>query len=184
MSTSDSTSKGYINAETGTIALASVAAVGAAGVYWWSSGKIRDLEKDNAKLCKRIDRLEARLEEVHKQVVGPSSRVNTALSRHGSTMEELRSDVDRLYVTLDSLNDTPPEPEKYRPKGKILNTKRDTRRPVLTHTKTSRSGYGDENSDEYEDTQSLESSEEIDYDALYAAEEKKEKKSKSGRKRS
>lgn len=154
--------KRWLTTENAVFGVASLSAVGVIALYWWSSGKISHLESENAKLSKRLDKLEAKCDAQHK-------KTTTTLSRHGVIMSDLRQDIDSVQVQLDTLHEEPEDNHQAR------GQKKPKSKPWMPSKKTSRSSYTDD------DLSGSDS--EIDYDALYTDLEEEEKRSKRGRKR-
>lgn len=169
--TSQKKEKSLFCAENLTLGISSIAAVGVVAVYWWTVPKLTALEAECTKERKHREKLEKKVDDLSKRL----ARVEQEQRRHGNDIRNLQDDIDTHQVQLDSLaaniqEDVPREKsrKKKHPQSK------DKPHPKKPTSYTPETSADDDNT-------SLDSSEEIDYQAIYDADKAEEKRKGRGR---
>lgn len=167
---------GWLTASNATTALVVVDTVGLIALAWWSTGKIGELECEQTKLNKKIDKLEKRVDLLSKQVSKPDTKTSGILDAHGNSINDIKEDIEELQVQLESYIEGAERPfasrhdlhvkaqTKKRPPRKISQLiKKKIRASSSSASYTSDSVSVNEDLDDASESQNSE----IDYDAIY-----------------
>lgn len=154
------------------LGVSGLAALGVVAVYWWTVPKIAALEAQCSAEKKHREKLEKKVDDLSKRV----ARMEHEQKRHGSDIRNIQDDIDTHQVRLDTLSSKKEEPQRKKRPGPS---------PIAPLKEKSRAkkhnSYTPESSVEEEPVESLDSSEDIDYQAIYDAEKAQEKKSSRAR---
>ena len=170
------TGSGWLSSRNAVTGLVLVDTVGLVALAWWTSSKFAEYESNQCKLTKKVEKLEKRVDTLTKQASKPDPRLKMTLDKHCDKVSNIEEDIENIQAKLESLIEAL-DKEPRQPKSK---------KPIKKKSKKELSSEDDSLIEDSESTQEELDSDEPNFDAIYAQEEKKQKnlrknKGKKGR---